>query len=221
MTRRTLTLLVAAVAAYKSVEHLALSTPTTWIVIGAPLLIGAAWTLIRDRAGMTVIALGALAANLTPAYRNHLVLRFWSAATLAVLRHEHLERFALRWTLSIMYGFAAAAKVWPDWLSGESLLARTWSAPLLPEPLLVSVAWGTVAIEAALAYGVWGRWRGWFWIAVGLHLSFIAFTQAQAWDLGRLGVFGLLSLGLWLRAAASDPRISRPTWSRTHAAPAP
>lgn len=213
MSRRTLELVVAAVAAYKAVEHLVIFGWMAWLLVGAPFLLGAAWTLIRPRAGTALIAVAAVVVNLTPAYRNHVVLLAWVALALALFGDEQRERFALRCQLSIMYGFAALAKIWPDWLSGAALEARTWVGPLMADELLVAVAWGTIVVEFALAAGVWSRWRGWIWIAAATHGSFVAFTQVEPWDLGRLTVFGVLALATWHRVhSASSTR--RPVGSQ-------
>ena len=201
MSRRQLALVVAVLAAYKSVEHAVLHGPRLWMLTGALLLLGALWTPLRPRAGMAVVAAGALVVNLTPAYRNHLALLMWVALALALFSDEHATRIALRCQLTLMYGFATLAKLWPAWLSGEALGARTWLGAILPEGLLVTVAWVTVIVEAALAVAVWSSRRTWFLLAAGTHLSFLAFTYLHPWGVGRLAVFGALSLATWLFAA--------------------
>jgi hypothetical protein len=203
VTSRSFALVLAAVAAYKSLEYLAVFGPLIWTASGALLLLGAGLTLIRPDLGPFLIAAGALTANLTPAYRNHVVLLFWLALTAGMFPHERQQRWLLRCTLTIMYAFAAAAKVWPTWLSGEALVARSWPAPHLPGSAVIGLAALTVLVEAALAVGVWRHWRGWFVLAVAMHFSFVAFTLTDPWDLGRLAVFGTLSLATWMRASPS------------------
>lgn len=200
MSRHRLVLVLAALAAYKSIENLAVYGLQAWILIGAPLLLGAVWVLVRPSVGLGVIALGALSMNLTPAYRNHVTLLMWAALTLLLFTDDEQAKFAVRWLLATMYGFAAAAKLWPDWLSGDALEALTWIAPLLPGSLLTAVVWGTVLVEAGLAFGIWSRSRWWLRLAVVTHLSFLVFIFTEPWELGRLAVFGVLSLSLWLYA---------------------
>jgi hypothetical protein len=203
VTSRSFALLLAAVAAYKSLEFLAVFGPLIWAVTGALLLIGAGLTFRRPDLGPLLIAAGALMANLTPAYRNHVALLFWLALTSGFFADERQQRWLLRCTLTIMYAFAAAAKLWPTWLTGEALVARTWLAPHLPRSAVIGLAALTVLIEVALAIGVWHKWRGWFVLAVATHLSFVVFTHTYPWDLGRLFVFGTLSIATWMRASPS------------------
>jgi hypothetical protein len=203
VTSRSFAFLLAAVAAYKSLEYLAVFGPLLWTATGALLLLGAGLTIRRPDLGPLLIAAGALLANMTPAYRNHVALLFWLALTSGVFPDERQQRWLLRCTLTIMYAFAAAAKLWPTWLSGEALLARTWLAPHLPRSAVVGLAALTVLVEAALAIGVWRHWRGWFVLAVAMHVSFVAFTQTDPWDLGRLAVFGTLSIATWMWASPS------------------
>ena len=215
MSRRSLVLVVAALAAYKSLEHAVVFGLRLWPVLGALLLLGALWAPIRPRAGMAVVAAGALVVNLTPAYRNHLALLFWVALALAIFADEHHARLALRCQLSLMYGFAALAKLWPDWLSGEVLQARTWLGAASPEVVVVGLAWATIAAEAALAVAAWSRRREWFLLAVATHVGFLAFTYADPIGVGRLAVFATLSLATWLyaaRAMAPRPQAGAPAY---------
>jgi hypothetical protein len=212
MTRSTLVHVVAGIATYKALEHLFVFGPAAWVLLGAPLILGALWALIRPNAGLAVISLAAVAVTLTPAYRNHLVLLAWVAATLAIFQDEEQERFVLRCVLSTMYGFAAVAKIWPDWISGAALAERTWLGPLLPPNALVAIAVMTIVVEAALAYGVWSRRPFWIWLAVVVHLSFLVFTYTHVWGIARLAAFGMLSLSLWLRAARGAERAGETPW---------
>lgn len=221
MNRRQLALVVAVLAAYKSVEHAVMHGPALWVLTGALLLLGALWTPLRPRAGMAVVAAGALVVNLTPVYRNHLALLMWVALALALFSDDHATRIALRCQLTLMYGFAALAKLWPDWLSGEALGVRTWVGAIMPEGLLVTVAWVTVIVEAGLAVAVWSRHQAWFLLAAGTHLSFLAFTYLHPWGVGRLAVFGALSLATWLFAARafSPARACPPAGPRREPSP--
>jgi uncharacterized membrane protein YphA (DoxX/SURF4 family) len=206
MTRRQFGLVLAALAAYKAVEHLFVFGMGPWWRIGGPLLIGALLVQLRPRLGYLVIAVGVALILSTPAYRNHLHLLMLVALTLALFDDETTERWVLRWQLSVMYGFAATAKLNPEWLSGESLEGRTWVGELLPSALVIAVAVVTIIVEAGLAIGVWTRWRGWLAIAALTHAAFLLFTETDPWDRGRLLVFSALALATWLRAgAAVDP----------------
>lgn len=203
MNRRAYMVVLAAAATYKSIEHLAVFGLDLWGLIGGPLLAGALVIRWRPRAGMAIIAAAAFWTNLTPAYRNHLHLLMLLALTMALFTDERTVRWVLRCQLSIMYGYAAVAKLNPDWLAGDALEAMTWPGSLLPGSLLVTVAVGTIVLEGGLAVGVWLRWGGWFWLAVMSHVSFLVFTQTHIWDLGRLATFGVLTLATWLYATPS------------------
>lgn len=203
MTRRTLTMLLAGVAAYKAVEHLFVHDVSVWPVVGAPLLIGALMTQHRPRVGLAIIASSSLVVNLTPAYRNHVHLLMVLAATLALFGDEDTERWVLRSQLSIMYGFAAVAKLQGEWLSGGMLEGMTWPGKLLPAGVLIAMAVGTIVLELALAIGAWMRRREWFWLAVATHVTFLLFTQTGMWDAARLAMFGVMTVAVWMRASAS------------------
>ena len=201
MTARTLAIVVAVLAAYKALEHAVVFGAAAWPVIGAPLVLGAVTVFLGYRRhGAALIAVAALVSNLTPAYRNHLNLLMWVALTLAIFDDEEQQRFVLRCQLSILYGFAAIAKVWPDWLSGEAFIARTWTGPLLPEPLVLTVVWVTILIEALLAVTVWRRWGGWFALALVTHVAFVVFIHNELIDVLRLVVFSTLTISVWVRA---------------------
>ncbi|MTV25046.1 hypothetical protein FTX61_06390 [Nitriliruptoraceae bacterium ZYF776] len=199
--RDRLVAVIAGVAAVKSVDLLVTYGAAVWLLLGSWLALGALATRRWPTAGMAVIGAAALATNLTPAYRNHLALLVWVVVALLLFPDPQHERLALRWQLTIMYGFAAVTKVWPDWLSGAALEARTWIGPSLPEPMLLGAAWGTVAVEAVLAVAVWLRWRGWLYLAVAVHLGFLLFTHRDPIGIARLAIFGTLSIAVWLRAA--------------------
>jgi hypothetical protein len=208
VTTRTLALVVAILAVYKSLEHLVMFGPAAWVVLGAPLLIGGLLVTTGSlRPGAGVIAAAALVVNLTPAYRNHLNLLMWVALTLLLFGDEEQRRLVLRCQLTLLYGFAAAAKLWPDWLSGEALLEYTWVAPLLADPAVVAIAWTTIAVEALLAVAVWSPRRLGVTLAAALHLAFLFFTHSEPVDVGRIAVFGVLSLAVWLTATPGGRRL--------------
>ena len=143
MTARAFVLTIAALATYKGLE-LAI---TVDLLLGLPMILGGLVSVAHPRIGMGAVAATALLVNTTPFYRNHLALLMWIALTVALFGDDRQQRLLLRCTLTIMYGFAALAKVWPDWLSGEALVARTWIGPL-PTAILSVTSRRAVSITA-------------------------------------------------------------------------
>lgn len=190
----TLPWVVAGCACVKGLE-LASSTPASlWMPF---LVVAAVATVLRTPLSFGALAVVVLAVQVTPAYSNHAVLLFWLAVALAVTGPGAVRGWLLRSQLSIMYGFAAMAKLWPDWLSGEVLASSTWVGALLPMWSLGVLAWTTVTVEVILAVFVWrpGRWT--IALAVALHLSTVVLVESDPREVLHLALFGALSLGVW------------------------
>jgi hypothetical protein len=109
----------------------------------------------------------------------------------------------LRAQVSLVYGFAAIAKVTPEFLSGDAL-SRTLRSPgvlTVPVEWRTSSAMGTLALtavvlELALAIGLWStRWR---WVAViaGVLLHAAILTLVDSSRLA-LGIFAVEMIALY------------------------
>jgi hypothetical protein len=201
LTERGLFVVLAAIAAWKTVEIAALGSPLQAV----PMALAAAALVWRPRWGAGLLAAVCLLvvidgrAFAQPAV-NHLTWVFWIALVVACFPNDEQQRFVLRWSISAMYGFAALAKVWPEFLDGSALATRTWIGPVVPIELLIAVSWATLVVEAVLAVGVWTTRRSFLWLAIALHGSFLFFTVTDPWRIGRLVIFGGLAVAVWLRA---------------------
>lgn len=108
----------------------------------------------------------------------------------------------LRAQLTIVYVFAALTKFTDGFLSGEVLAAQLGSGWLEFPSSLVTPGWMgalaivTIAVELALAFGLWSdRWRPIVIpLGLGLHASIVALIVP--WD--RLAIFGLMMLAGYL-----------------------
>lgn len=168
-----------------------------WLV--APLVVAGLGVLVVDRdAYLWLLAASALAINLSPVYWNHLALLMWASLALVIFRQRVQRNFVLKCQLSIMYAFASLAKLWPDWVSGDVLRETSWLAPLLPSWAVMAAVWLNILAEGLLAWGVWQKSAAWFWIAVGLHGSFVLFITPEPTEMFRLVIFGTLTLAMWL-----------------------
>jgi hypothetical protein len=134
-------------------------------------------------------------------------------------------RDILVWQIAILYGFAAYAKLSPDWLSAKPLevwlghMARTrtlgtiYAEPWLPWLL----AWGGLAFDALVVPGL--LWRRTRWLAFGLAIVFHLFNSITF----RVGVFPYLGIALCIfffppediRARILRPACSTDATSRT------
>lgn len=169
-----------------------------WLTACLLLAIGA-----RSRAAAGLLALmtaGVLALD-AQLYGNHLyllglVLVVWAAAP------PDARLPSYRWLLSIMYGFAAAAKLNLVYISGGVLGLELGRGSLLPWPdelrvwwLLAGLAVLALAAEAFLAVGLWvpRHRRGATLVGVALHAGIIAFFEASV----PIAVFTLVSLSLY------------------------
>lgn len=113
--------------------------------------------------------------------------------------------------LSVLYFFAAVAKINPSFLSGIPM--DHWVRLDLPDVLTMSMAWGTIVVELFMAFGLWFRRTRALAVIFGvlLHGS-IVLLMAE-------GTLALVSFAavcvplyplFWLRAP-SERRSSNPT----------
>jgi hypothetical protein len=131
-------------------------------------------------------------------YSNHLYLLCVVVLVLTWAENT-TARTLLRVQLTIVYFYAALAKVNLSFLSGAALLPYTRT--VLPESwirveVLAPFALGTVLAEGFLAVGFWSkRGRPWAWaIGIALHAGAVALVEQ-----GRLAVlvFGITMVGLY------------------------
>ena len=160
-----------------------------------------AFTLDWQRRASGVVLLAAMAYVLLMderTYSNHLYLLCLLVLVLT-WADDVTARRLMRVQLSIVYGFAALAKVNLSFLSGAVLLA--YGRTVLPESwlrveVLATLALLAVLSEAFLAVAFWSdRLRPWAWaVGLGLHIGSAALIHD-----GRLGVaiFGLAMVGLY------------------------
>jgi len=189
--------ILAVVAIVKAID----TAQAGGTVVAVPLgLAGVALLVVRRDDWAATVALGALLVCLSAWYRNHLALLMWLSLTVAIFPPGSQRRYILRWQLSIVYGFATVAKIWPDWLRGAVLEERSWLARDLPGAGVQLLVWGTILVEGALAIGVWRTERIWVWLALATHVSFAVFLLPDPWDIVRLIVFGTLMLATWFHS---------------------
>jgi len=142
-------------------------------------------------------------------YSNHLYLLAMLAplaawAEAGERRVRLLPVTLMKLLVSIVYLFAALAKIHPVYLSG-SVLSDYASAVLPALPLPSVLAWGSVALELFLAFGLWHRRsrRLAFVTGVVLHLTLLVHTA----ELLGVGVFGLTMVSCYplFRCEAARP----------------
>ena len=200
-----------------------MSEPMAWLLIGL-WLVGGVMLLVgwhtRYGGGMLIVALTAALLSDQQTYSNHLYLMLLVAVLLTVAGSGAALSFDARrvggvdwvpgwpvWLLcvqvSIVYGFAALAKLNPDFLSGSVVASSLRRDGLLALPefwrsfqpaLLLSMA--AISSEAFLAFALWvPRWRpAGMVVGLGLHLFIAGWLSPTV----PLAVFSLLSLPLYL-----------------------
>lgn len=213
---RWLTVPGAVLAASAVLKSLDLSVRwAPWVAV--LWVLAAAMCALHLRAGALSVSLLAMWAMLWGPYSNHLVWLFWLGLTFVLFTDPVTQRYVVRWQLSILYGFAAIAKVHAPWLSGAALTSRGLDLPFL-DVIVVAV----IAVEIFLAVGLWVRaWRrGVIATSVAVHLGFmLAPDPSTLWGLG-LVVFGVSSVGalIWATAETSATE-ARPTPTRAGTTP--
>lgn len=143
-----------------------------------------------------------------PIYNQHFYLIASIALLIAIFGGTD-RMIALKAQLSIMYGFAALAKINADFLSGgviESVVLeryfwdRILGDPQAPRFLVLSMTFGGIATEAWLAVGFWFKKTKWLTLVLGLsfQLVLLLFFSTSMLHLLRLAVFGLLAILLYV-----------------------
>lgn len=228
---RVFRVVIGLVAAAKSVEFAAspfLGTRPRPLYGFLPAMPTPVWTLVAlvmlTAAGLLVAGVRARTAALVTGlcvfafiwgagyYSNHGYL----LATLAVMlaftdcgsRAETVwgpPVYVLRAQISIVYTFAALAKINFDFLSGNGLASwgfRSMLAPrfLLAMPYLPAMAIGTVVAELFVAIGLWVPRLRPFAVAVGvlLHTGMILFISPGLLGVIELGLFAAMMFGGYL-----------------------
>jgi hypothetical protein len=141
-------------------------------------------------------------------YSNHLYLLALLSALLALAhteRHHAPALALLRWQLVIVYAFAAASKINPDFLSGSVITdnLRPAFGALDAGPVPTSLAVAAIVTEAFVAWSLLRpAWRqAGLIVGVGIHGVFIlAITQTLA-----MIAFALMCLSIYPLYAVSTP----------------
>ncbi|MGY2126949.1 HTTM domain-containing protein [Blastococcus sp. SYSU DS0617] len=110
--------------------------------------------------------------------------------------------YLLRAQITIVYIYAALAKLNPDFLSGNALASWHFSSLLAPDflisrPILMTMAIGAIVCELFVAFALWFRRLRPVAIVIGvaLHLGMIAFISAGVHHAVLLGLFAALMIG--------------------------
>lgn len=164
-----------------------------WFIVATLLLLrGRQWSL-------TLIPVAAVTygAGLT---NQHLWL-FMMAGVLLALDDLELVQAAMRWQITILYGFASLAKFTDAYLSGDNL-ARVASQSPIGSHLASFPGWPALALvglltEAFLAVGLWLAPRVAVPIGVAFHVGLIAVVATDLTHAFRLSVFGGLVLAFY------------------------
>jgi hypothetical protein len=122
------------------------------------------------------------------------------AGVLLSLDDRELVRAAMRWQVTILYGFAALAKLTGDYLSGHVIAVSAHGNPVAE--MVGFGSWVPFAVaglltEAFLALGLWRFPRVAIPVGVAFHLSVVA-VMADDWvHVARLACFGGLLLAFY------------------------
>lgn len=151
-----------------------------WCIAGAAIVLGYRWAL----ATVSILAMVAFAAGFE---NQHMwLLMFLPITFYAPVRDRE---WLWRWQATILYGFAAVAKLTPDYLSG-AVLGQRISAPVAA---LVVLSIGGLATEAFLVYGLW-RWEWAKLLGVAFHTVVVVVMATDPIHVARLAVFAGLVL---------------------------
>jgi hypothetical protein len=143
-----------------------------------------------------------------PALANHhLALIAWIAAILWLFPNDVERRLLLRVQCTVVYAFAALAKLNPEFLSGD-VLGRTASVRIAGQSLALEAHLGSVLIfaavvtivtEAWLAMGLWIRRMRWPTVLLGVafHTSVVLLMVRGPGSAIRLTVFNALMVLLY------------------------
>jgi hypothetical protein len=158
--------------------------------VGAGLL-----CLWRERLGASMIVGVAAWAIYSGHYFNHLWFLLLVALTFVIFTDVAQQRLVVRCQLSILYGFAAIAKVHGGWLSGEALAGH---GTRLPELLTAPAAVLALSFEAVVAGALWWRRARSLVLALAapMHLGmWLSMDYPLLWS-GGLLIFNGLAFGL-------------------------
>lgn len=161
-----------------------------WVAAGIAVWMGYRWALPV----VTVLTAVAFAAGM---HNQHMWLLMWIPLTFLV---EKEREWLWRWQLTILYAFAALAKLNPDYLSGQ-VMGRRFD---LPTVALIGLAVAGLATEAFLAFGLW-RWRWTLAVGVVFHLTVVATMATDPIHGVRLAVFAGLVLMMYPAFYHQDP----------------
>jgi len=201
-----------------------------WLAAAVALVLGRGLAI----AGGTIAVLAIVALlTVAPQLSNGLPLLFWIGAIVAVTSGRPVEQaLLLRVLVTTVYGFAAVAKIHPDFLAGDQVRGILRSRerfefllPTLEGPWGSVVSVAAIVVEASLAVGLWfGRTRiPTVVVGVGLHLAFVVVAaHATRWDVANIFVlnFALVAcypafFSPWRGGEADEPRGARPRRSRS------
>lgn len=162
-----------------------------WCAAGAAVVLGHRWALLA----VSVLSVVVFAAGFE---NQHMWLLIWMPVTFLFPARDRM--WLWRWQATILYGFAAVAKLNPDYLSG-AVLGRRFDAPVV---VLVVLSIGGLATEAFLAYGLW-RWEWAKLLGVGFHTVVVVVMAVTPLHVVRLAVFAGLVLVLYSAFRHHEP----------------
>lgn len=151
-----------------------------WTVAGVAVVLGYRWALLA----VSVLAVVVFAAGFE---NQHMWLLIWMPVTFLFPNRD--REWLWRWQATILYAFAAVAKLNPDYLSG-AVLGRGFDAPVA---ILVGVSVAGLATEGFLAFGLW-RWEWAKLVGVSFHAAIVAGMATDPVHVVRLIVFAGLVL---------------------------
>jgi hypothetical protein len=144
-------------------------------------------------------------------YNQHLYL---IASICAIFVINQAMETLLKAQLTIVYVFAAAAKINESFLSGTELYTSTvqrwfWThfIPYDPAPsVLIPVSVFAICAEAFLAAALWFRRTRWIALVVGVgfHLGMLVLMAGGLLSVLRLAIFGFLMLALYIPFFADE-----------------
>lgn len=194
---------LAALWAIRSIlwGPVAWASTTSWAVATALIGLAAVWLLAgrRDHLGAGALVLGCLteiAARPMVDDEPALLLAWLGAIVLLTADAPYERAFLLRVNTTTVYVFAAASKVNPSWLSGEGVLGMGVAEDLLGDTLARPFPLMAIAVEAAVAAGLWFVRTRWPAAVLGVlfHVGIVAMVSTRLADVLFLIVlnFGLV-----------------------------
>lgn len=177
-----------------------------WLLTSVTLLTG---RLIHVAGGALAVLSMVLVVGPGSRLDSALALLWWVGVTLALTEGRPDERALLiRATVTIVYAFAALAKMNPSFLAGEQVIGMAVDRSQLNglEDLMRSnvglvLSWLTILAEAWLAIGLWIRRSriATACLGAGLHLVFIvAANNGTHWDIAFVTVLNMTLVASYL-----------------------